>query len=187
MNIITPLILIIISLGTFWIYIDPNYRGQNLGDGKMSIQELQKEDLNYQNALKQSDEVKAKREALQDKNSQFNLADIERLQKLLPDNIDNIKLIINITTIAANHGLVLKDPRLDTAAVVVPDKLGKDNSKSGSVGLSFSVTASYDKFQEFLADLEKSLRLVEITGLAVTGNNTGLYDFSVNLKTYWLK
>jgi Tfp pilus assembly protein PilO len=62
-----------------------------------------------------------------------------------------------------------------------------DNSKYGTVGISFSVTASYDNFQNFLTDLEKSLRLVEITDLSVNGNNTGLYDFSVGLKTYWLK
>ena len=92
-----------------------------------------------------------------------------------------------MTNIANQHNLTLKGARLDTNAKIDPNKLGADTSKYGTVGISFSVSATYEKFQDFLADLEKSLRLVEITDLSVSGNNTGLYDFSVGLKTYWLK
>ncbi len=187
MNIITPLILIIISIGTFFIYIDPNYRGENLSNGNRSIKSLQAESNNYQAALKQAEEIKAKRDQLQATMNSFKAEDILKLEKLLPDNIDNIKLIIDMNNIATKHGLVLKGAKLDVSAKDNPDKLGAENNKYGTVGISFSVNTSYDKFQKFLEDLEKSLRLVEITDLSVTGNDVGLYDFSVGLKTYWLK
>ena len=89
--------------------------------------------------------------------------------------------------IAQSHGLVIKNIKLDTAAKLETGKIGQDFSKYGTVGLSFSVNSSYDNFQNFLADLEKSLRLVDISDLSVAGNDTGIYDFSVGLKTYWLK
>ncbi len=187
MNIITPLILIIISIGTFFAYIDPNYRGENLSNGNRSIKSLLAEDAEYQTALKNAVDIRAKRDSLSAKQNNFNPEDVIKLKKLLPDNIDNIKLIIDMDNIAAKHNLVLKGAKLDTGAKTDPNKLGSDNSKYGTVGISFSVTASYDKFQDFLNDLERSLRLVEITDLSVTANNTGLYDFSVGLKTYWLK
>jgi len=187
MNILTPLILIIISIGTFFAYIDPNYRGQNLANGEKSVQQLQKEESDFQTALTRSSEIRAKRQQLQDKKGSFDLGDLAKLEKLLPDNIDNIKLIIDITNIATKHNLELKGAKLETGVKTDSNKLGAVDMKYGTVGISFSVTASYAKFQDFIADLEKSLRLVEITDLAVNGNTTGLYDFSIGLKTYWLK
>lgn len=187
MNLITPIVLIIISLTAFFGYVNPNYRGQNLSNGKVSILALQAEDAQYKKALNDAASIRATRTALQDTKNAFDPVQIEKLEKLLPDNIDNIKLVIDIKNIAENRNLTLKNIKLDTAAKSSPDKIGADNNKYGTVGLSFSVSASYDNFHNFLTDLEKSLRLVDITDLAVMGNDTGIYDFSVGLKTYWLK
>lgn len=187
MNLITPLILIIISIGAFFGYIDPNYRGENLGGEKRSIMSLKAEDAEYQSALNNTSAIRMKRQALVDKQGQISPENLAKLEKLLPDNIDNIKLVIDMNEIAKNHSLTIKNIKLDTAVKTDSNKLGADNSKYGTVGLSFSVTSSYANFQNFLTDLEKSLRLVEITDLSVTGNDTGLYEFSVSLKTYWLK
>ena len=187
MNIITPLILIIISLGSFFAYTDKVYRGENVSGGNPSIKSLLAEDAEYQTALTNTNEIKKKRSALVDKMNQINPENLTKLEKLLPDNIDNIQLIIDMNNIASRHGLTLKGAKLDNSTKTDPNKLGADNNKYGTVGISFSVTASYDNFQNFLKDLEKSLRLVEITDLSVNGNATGLYDFSVGLKTYWLK
>ena len=187
MNIITPIILIILSIGTFFAYTDKNYRGQNLGNGDKSIQELQVEYTNYQDALNNDKAIRDQRQKLQDIKGSISADNLTKLEKLLPDNIDNIKLIIDMNNIATKHGLELKGAKLDTSAKTDSAKLGADNSKYGTVGITFSVTSSYDNFQNFLKDLEKSLRLVEITDLSVSGNNNGLYDYSVGLKTYWLK
>ena len=187
MNIITPVILIIVSIVTFWFYVDPNYRGVDLGNGARSVLDLQKEDADYQISLNNSKDVRAKRDILITKQNGIHPDNLSRLIKFLPDNVDNIKLTIDINQIATNHNLVLKNVKLDSAIKTDPNKVGSDTSKYGTVGLSFSVSSSYDNFQPFLTDLEKSLRLVDITSLSVSGNDTGIYDFSVGLKTYWLK
>ncbi len=187
MNLITPVILIIISIGTFFMYIDPNYQGDNLSNGNRSIKSLLAEDAEYQDALNNTAEISRKREALITKKSQFNTEDIIRLEKLLPDNIDNIKLVIDMNRIAQNHSLILRNVKLDTGNKSNDGKIGQDNNKYGTVGLSFTVSSSYNAFQNFLADMEKSLRLVDITGLSVKGSDTNVYEFSVELKTYWLK
>ncbi len=187
MNLITPVILILISLGVFFGYVDPNYRGTNLSGGARSIQNLQAEDNLYQEALTNTTAIREKRDILVTKMSAINPDSLSKLEKLLPNNIDNIKLVIDMNQIAKNHTLTLKNIKLNTSLKTDATKLGEDNSKYGTVGLSFSVSSSYDNFQNFLNDLEKSLRLVEITDLSVAGNDTGIYDFTVGLKTYWLK
>lgn len=187
MNFATPIILIIISIGTFFAYIDPNYRGENLSNGKSSVTSLLAKHAEYQTALNNSTAIIKKRDALVSKMSTISPENLSRLERLLPNNIDNIRLVIDMKQIAENHALTLKNIKLDTASKTESDKLGQDNNKYGTVGLSFSVSSSYDNFQNFLTDLEKSLRLVEITDLAVSGSDTGLYDFTVGIKTYWLK
>lgn len=188
MNLITPIILIIISIGVFFGYIDPNYRGSD--SENRSIKSLQAENNQYISALTNSNKIREQRNTLAQKRSQISPDQIANLERLLPDNIDNIKLVIDMKNIAAkpeNGSLTLTGVKLNTTTGTESKKIGTDNSKVGTVSLSFNTTASYDNFSKFLLDLEKSMRLVDITDLSVTGNDNGLYNFSVNLKTYWLK
>ncbi len=188
MNLITPIILIIISIALFFGYIDPNYRGE--GPDQISVKTLQAENNEYVQALNNSNQIRAKRDSLAQKKSQISPEQIASLEKLLPDNIDNIKLVIEMKNIAGkpeNGNLILTGVKFDTGSNTDNKKIGSDNSKFGTVGLSFSVQASYDNFYKFLKDLEQSLRLVDVTDLSVTGSDNGLYNFSVTLKTYWLK
>jgi Tfp pilus assembly protein PilO len=191
MNLITPIVLIIISIGTFVFYIDPGYRGQDLTGVDRSVQSLQQELAEYQKASNNAETVRSKRQSLQDTKNSFSLADLSKLQYLLPDNIDNIKLIIDMNNIASKHSLVLKGAKLDTGDTNTnkneSTKIGLDNKKYGTVKISFSVSSTYSNFQDFLKDLERSLRLVDITDLSVNGSDNGIYDFSVSLNTYWLK
>jgi Tfp pilus assembly protein PilO len=186
MNIITPVILIIISIGSFFIYTDKVYRGEN-SDASRTIQSLQTEDAEYQTALKNANKIKAKRQALVDRMNAISLDDMTKLEKLLPNNIDNIQLIIDMNNIADKHNLTLKGAKLDKELKADSNKLGADDNLYSTVGISFSVTSSYENFQNFLKDLEKSLRLVDITDLSINASPTGLYEYSVSLKTYWLK
>lgn len=187
MNIITPLILIIISVGSFFAYTDRVYRGDNFNSDTGNIKSLLAKDAEYQAALNNTEDLKKKRADLVDTMSKISPENLAKLESLLPDNIDNIQLIIDMSNIAERHGLTLKNAKLDSNIKADTNKLGADNSKYGTVGISFSVTASYGNFQNFLKDLEKSLRLVEITELSINANPSGLYEFSVGLKTYWLK
>ncbi len=188
MNIITPIILIIISIAIAFGYIDPNYRGEN--PENRSVKSLISENDEYIQALNNSNKIREKRNSLSQRKAQISPEQISDLERLLPDNIDNIKLVIDIKNIASkpeNGNLTLSGIKLNTAPVGDSKKIGTDNGKTGNVTLSFNTVSSYDNFYKFLSDLEKSLRLVDIVDLSVTSSDTGLYNFSVTLKTYWLK
>ncbi|MEI6528661.1 MAG: type 4a pilus biogenesis protein PilO [bacterium] len=187
MNLITPTILIIISLGIFFGYVDPNYRG-DLSGGDKSVKALQLEDADYQTALTNSGKIVQQRDVLIAKKNSISDEQLGALQKMLPDNVDNVRLIIDIDGIAQSQNLSIKNIRFDTVgADSASTQVGGDNKKYGTLGMSFSVTASYDAFSMFLTKLEESLRLVDITNLSVSANDNGFNEYTVSMKTYWLK
>jgi hypothetical protein len=38
-----------------------------------------------------------------------------------------------------------------------------------------------------MTEIESNLRIMDLTSLTMTVNDSGIYDFSVTYKTYWLK
>jgi hypothetical protein len=68
------------------------------------------------------------------------------------------------------------------------ETVGVDQSLYGTLTLSFSTTATYTTFLAFMRDLEKSLRLIDIVSVQFASSDTNqLYDYTVSIKTYWLK
>jgi Tfp pilus assembly protein PilO len=147
----------------------------------------------YQDVLDKSTELLKQRKALQDKYKGFAESDMERLKKLLPDAVDNVRLIIDIDDIAKYHKLTINNVRLDDSKA---SKGGAKDSattikagegKYGTIPMGFSVTADYDVFLSFLDDLESSLRIVDVTNITLKPGANNVYSFDVSLKTYWLK
>ena len=143
----------------------------------------------YQDALNKSASLNKLRQDLTTKFNSISVEDKDRLDKMIPDSVDNIRLILDIDSIARVHGMRI----LGTKIIQGPSADERNNptivdtKPYSSMGLSFSVTSSYDNFLNFLNDLEHSLRIVDITGIQIQPQRTGVYSFSVNLKTYWLK
>ncbi|MBP6912368.1 MAG: type 4a pilus biogenesis protein PilO [Candidatus Pacebacteria bacterium] len=125
-------------------------------------------------------------------------AQVERLKKMVPDTIDNIRFINDVNGIAKKTGMKLK--KVDYNA---QDLKGEDIKNSekianssnplyGSYTVSFAVSGTYKQFVEFLEALENSLRLVDITSVTFTSvgqvdGKVESYDFSVKAQSYWLK
>ena len=130
--------------------------------------------------------------------------DRDRIDKMVPDTVDNIRLIIDLNSVALQHGFSLKN----ITAAAKSDSSGASSSggsvqnqplskAAGSLSIatptldtvtvSFSVTAPYQQFISFMQDLEASLRIMDITHLTVSANDSGTYDFGVELTTYWLR
>lgn len=180
MQLITPIVIFTISLGIFFGYTDPTYS---------KIVEQKKLEAEYVEALSKSRELQDIRESLLAEYNAFKAEDISRLERLLPDNIDNVRLIMEIDALAKDHGLSVKN--LSVKEDAKPSESGKivgpDTSEYSSVTLDFLVPASYEDFQVFLADLEKSLRLVDVIAINFRGTSSDFDEYKVSIKTYWLK
>jgi len=112
----------------------------------------------------------------------FSSADLERLNKLLPDHIDMVRLVIDINTIAERSGMQIKNIKLR-----LPEEEKTTPSAKETAILGFSVTGPYTNFQSFVSDLARSLRLVDVKTLGLIPREDGLYEYNVEVQTYWLK
>lgn len=178
MSNIISILLILASFGGFFMYVDPTY---------MEIQKARAEKAEYTRALDNSKQLQRERDKFLEKYNAIDPNDMAGLLKLLPDNIDNVRLIIDIDEMAKDHGLPIGGFKAETAAEN-SKVIGVGKANYGTLNLSFSISASYVAFLSFMKDLEKSLRILDITAISFSANDAGsVYDYNVTVKTYWLK
>mgnify|MGYP001579566637 FL=1 len=180
MRFLTPLLILGLALVSFFYFTTPVLT---------EIDGLKAERTRLTVALDNATKLDVRKQELHNLENEMDPADIADLHQLLPDNIDNVRLIIDINNIAKKRGLVVRNPTIAEAAAA-----GEANGTNqpaltagSSVVISFSVSASYEILKLFLADLEHSLRIVDIESLSFSGNDKNLYDYKINLRTYWLK
>jgi len=151
----------------------------------------------YANAITNAEKLIGVRDRVLKDYNNVSAEDKAQLDKMLPNTVDNIRLIIDLNNIAVQHGFNLKNVSAATkAASAQGGPILTSNGRQASaaiaipvrdtVSVSFSVSAPYQQFISFMQDLEANLRLMDITHLTVTANTNGAYDFTVQLNTYWL-
>lgn len=184
MKLFFPVLMLVIAGGIFFWYIDPTYA---------HVQGLLAQQSQYDEALTKALELQSVRDQLLARYNTFAQGDIDRLQKLLPDHVDNVRLILDLDSMASHYGMRVHNVSINTGAAGSspaaqnPQQIGPGSKGYESIDLSFVVTGTYDTFRQYLAELEKSLRLVDITGISFTPADSGVYDFTIHLTTYWLK
>ena len=178
MKTLLPILFVVIAGGIFFGFIDPTYN---------RVRELRAEEFEFDQALNRSKELQQVRDELLSRYNTFAQDDLDRLEKLLPDNVDNVRLILDFDALASQYGMRLRNVSIESNEERAErGQPANGTQEFNSLLLSFSVTGDYDTFRAFLADLENSLRLVDVRNLSFSATDTGVYDFSVSLETYWL-
>ena len=187
---IFPFVLVILAIGLFVFYTNGAYQ---------KTKGLNAELDHYTTALIQSEQILELRDQMLAKRNNLPQDGVSRLQQLLPDNIDNIRLIININDIAARYHMLVESISIGgqaqntagssnlSASTEVGTSVGPGPGAVGSVTLGFTVDATYENFNIFLRDLEKSLRLVDATAIDFKSSEKALDTYSLIITTYWLK
>ncbi len=193
---ILPITLILASIAVFLVVIMPTYK---------KVADLRAQVSEKNNALDQARVLEKEREQLTNKYNEISLENRERLEKLLPDNVDNIRLILEINDVVASaYGMTLKDIKYDSndnskktqnaSGASVAQATPNDTNPYGVWNLEFSTEGSYDNFLNFINALEHNLRMVDIASISFDSNvekdkkNPGdVYKYSFKIKTYWLK
>lgn len=198
---ILPVTLIGIAIAGFFTFTNPFYENV-LADRKQVA--------SYNEALDNSKALEAERDKLTQKYNSFDSENLSKLQKLLPDNVDNIRLILEIEQIAAPYGMILKGIKysatdnakaaVSTAGVAQRSAVSLVTAKDyGIWDLEFSTTGIYNNFLNFTRDLENNLRIVDIISIQFSSiSNSELkpplnpssmesYKYNFKIRTYWLK
>lgn len=189
MKFILPIILIVIAIGSFLAVTNPMYKSVGL---------LRADMASYNEALANATALRSVRDRLNETYSSFSPSDLAKLEKMLPDTVDNIRLVLEINTIANQHQLSLKNIKYDVAqkdADVAANSRTKAPAKPyKAFEIAFSTEGTYENFLLFLKDVEKNLRIIDIGNISfsvVDGQSgtvpTGVYRYDFKIKTYWLQ
>lgn len=178
-NSIFPILLLVAAAGLFFTFTDPKYQ---------EIKATQAQIATYDNALNNSKDLQKIRDDLLTVYNSISREDLKRLELLLPDTVDNIRLVLDIDTIASRYGVVIKNLKLNSS----PSTSGSFDptpEKIKSLDLSFSVASDYETFIAFVRDLEESLRIIDLVEVKFVAQETSSNiapDQSVTIRTYWM-
>lgn len=175
-----PIILIIVAAGLFFFQINPLYSEVKL---------LRAESDQYNEALRTAKELEEIRSALSDKLESFPAADLGRLDHFLPRRLDTVRIILDLDGIAARNGVRIEG--MTVAETSEKASSGVPGSSYSTIDVGFSFSATYPQGVLFIEDLQRSLRLIDVTGLTVrpstkTAVSSVFYDFNLDLQTYWI-
>ncbi|MCF7831280.1 MAG: type 4a pilus biogenesis protein PilO [Candidatus Pacebacteria bacterium] len=178
---IFSLFAILISIAIFVIVVIPRYH---------AIQELRSERAELVSAVSSGADLRVRRDELTRQYNAISQDSLSKLKSLLPDSIDNVKLILELDALARTYGLPIQNVRVrevedDTGAqqsTVVTD------SRYGTTRLELTLEGRYDRFRSFLTDVEKSLRLIDVESVTFTApEDEAVYTYIITLRTYWLR
>jgi Tfp pilus assembly protein PilO len=193
---IIPTLFVALAAGSFFLYTQPIYNEAKVV--KAEVAKLKDAQTKLGAALKKKDQLATSYNAL-------DTSLIDRLEKLMPDNLDNIKLIIDVDRTAKQYGMILNAVKFDvdqqakaatnvttavgTTATIRDNKAALENKKDyNNFSLTMTFTGTFNNFTKLVGDMEKNLRIIDITNVtfdAVDGKD--VYKFEVKAKIYWLK
>ncbi len=205
-KIILSFIFIVISIFLIFGYVKPTF--DKVGVIKTNVAQ-------YQKALNKTREIQELKRSLLAQYNLFAGGNMEKLKKLLPDHVDNVRLVLDIDGIASQHGIRISAVKTKKDADIQTDaqtgSIGFDQANQtiqpyNTLVLEFTTIATYADFKAFLKDLERSLRIVDLVSLEISPaqrpkmptnpdgeekpdeeNLPSIYKFDVGIKTYWLK
>ena len=197
-KLITIIILLGVSIGAFAKYVRPTY--DNAMQTKANV-------ARFDDALTKTMNIRRVRTSLSSRFQEFPESKIARLQKMLPDHVDNVRLVLDMDGVASQYGMRLQNVTIQSskksasggdATNGIPSSLEINTNSDQpykSLVLQFEVEATYADFLSFLHDIESSLRIVDVEKLSMEQLNTGKegsmdeprYKYKLSLRTYWLK
>lgn len=189
-----PILLIIVSIGLFYLYINPQYK---------IVKDLRAEKAGYDEVLDKSKELRQLRSELAEKYGRISADDLDTLQKMIPEKTDLVRLVLEIDNIALKSGISIKGIKASEYGGTQSSRRGNveaDQStgkKYKTLAVTFSWISKYDNVTDFLRELETSLKIIDIVSVKVGGtgakspssketSSPNEQDYDMTIHTYWL-
>ncbi len=181
-----PILFLALAFASSWWFTMPLWNeptgAQEFAD--KSISELRADEVVYADAFAKMREIEIARTGLASKYNAVSDENRARLGKVAPDAVDSVRLVLDLENVARKHGLKLRS----VAASDVSSGAGGRGESSAYEPLlfSFSAVGAYEKFMPFIADLEASVRLVDIAGVDFESKDASEYVYGISLRAYQL-
>jgi Tfp pilus assembly protein PilO len=177
-----PILCILISVVLVIVVVNPSLDKLRLV--KQQLIELKESERQVEKLIADYDQLRDKYQAVTDQDRQV-------LEKVLPSNINNVRLILELERIAELRGLgfkdvdvVLKKDQNQQAQIV-----NTDQQQLRKVQASITLVGDYGSFVQYLSDLEKSLRLITMKTIDFQAQRIEKkqtqFEYKIVLETYW--
>lgn len=180
---ITPIFSIIIAFVIFFFYTKPMFA---------EVKVLQGQTTEFNSAAKKAQELNAELSKKLTAKRSYNPQNLERLDALVPQSIDEVKILTDLSEIARSHNMLFgnisvsnSDGKSSSKGTTEPTQTVKYSDIAGTE-IDFSLIGTYDQFKTFLADIEKSLVMLEITNISFSAGEGTLQQYSVTAKVFAL-
>jgi len=183
---ITPLFSIIIALVVFFFYTKPMFA---------EIKQLQSESEQYEQAASRArelnNELMSKVQSLQS----FGPENRERLDILVPQTIDEVRALVDLSERARTHNLLFGNTLVENSEETQREITQKPKSSTASAlgyndiastDIGFSVIGTYQQFKDFMLDIERSLVTMEVTSITFNASAGELQQYEVTVRLFAL-
>src|SRR3989344_894211 len=160
-----PIILIIVSIVLGYFYLKPKYS---------EVVGLRLERDGYDQVLDKSVELRQIRDELSAKIDSFPQSDLDRLERMMPGEVDVVQLVLDMNNMAVKHGIIMRDIKSSEISDT-PARRGeaaRPQTPYKVLALSFSFESLYNNLGPFLRELEQSLRIMDIASVSVKPSKT---------------
>ncbi len=174
--------MILSSIGGFILYIIPTYH---------DIQDIDKSKADYLELLANGRQLEERRDKLLQIYSGISQEDMVRLDKMLPENPDNVKLILEIDGLAQSQGLTLQNVKIKESENAENNgnrNTQRSNTDIGTLILEFTTVGPYTGYVNFIESLERNLRIMNVKKSSFIAPEDSInYQFQTSVETYWVK
>jgi len=176
----TAIVLLLLSAGLFYTFTNSQYR---------DVRELSNLASEYRGVLNNISQIVELKDSLLVTYATIPKNEIDRMNKVLPDNVNIVRLAHDLDNMASKYGISLKDIQTsggssaDANLIVLPE----NESSYKSATVTFSFISNYNNFKRFLQDIERNLRIMDVKSISFQSSESGLYSYIVSAEIYWLK
>lgn len=178
MSSISIIAYLILTLSIGYAFVYPSF-----GDVSKLLDQKQK----YLDSLETVNNIENKKNELLTKFNEISDVDKKNIETVLPDSLNFVRLISQIDAVAANYGISISrisSKRTSSSGGISTEDTQPQKDYNSSI-IGFSFVASYDRFNAFLRDLEKSLRILDIRSAKLETQEDGVYSYDIEFETYW--
>lgn len=181
MRTLLSIVMILAAIGGFILFIVPTYN---------NIQTIRAKNAEYEKIVHNANVLEQRLGELLQKRTQISGSQLERLERMLPTNPDNVKLILEIDALAQAQNVVLQNVRIEQIAEDTRSARATQtvNPDLGKLQLHFTVSGQYPGYVRFMESLEKNLRLMNVQKSSfLAPDDRTTYQYQTTVETYWIK
>lgn len=171
---------LVLSLSVLYAFVYPAF-------GDLSLLNEKKQNLDH--SLEQVANIEKKKSDLLTAFNQISAEDKKNIDTVLPNSLDFVRLMSQISSVAENYGIVIDQiSSKDSGNISAGDTVENAEPEKAyeSSLISFTFHAPYQTFKSFMSELERSLRIMDIRSMRLETQENGVYSYTVEFEVYWL-